>query len=91
MPPKLPDDFPDLPSFDARDFEPPAWAKQKYQPEEPHSSNAEDGASSASFDDGQDKWSGPGSDKEAGVELEAPGTFRFTTAEMKVNIRLVSS
>lgn len=84
MPRNLPDDFPDLPSFDARDFEPPAWAKQTYQRKGPSS---EDGAFPAGGEDDVDEWSGPGSPKEAGVELEAPGTFRFTTEELKVGFK----
>ncbi|EJT46492.1 hypothetical protein A1Q2_01147 [Trichosporon asahii var. asahii CBS 8904] len=85
MPRNLPDDFPDLPSFDARDFEPPAWAKQTYQRKGPSS---EDGAFPAGGEDDVDEWSGPGSPKEAGVELEAPGTFRFTTEELKRGLSL---
>lgn len=89
MPPRLPDDFPDLPSFDARTFEPPVWAKESYQrkgPSLPAESSDEERVSQGGDDgEGDVKWAGPGSNEEAGVEPDGGAeTLRFTIDELKV-------
>lgn len=79
------DDFPSLPSFDARDFEPPAWAKQTYKrTTRPDSANNSEDERESLGGDGDDPSFSPQSMRAAGVELQEPDTIRFTIAELKV-------
>lgn len=93
MPPKHPEDIPQLPSFDARNFEPPAWARKNYErsghpvstPTSPHEDEelhaAEHDVDDQEYEDARE---GPGVDQEAGIESGDADSVRFTTDELKV-------